>query len=157
MARGEFWQGILDWFRPGRSKEGTVDQADSTPSPAASVSSGTSLSSGPRLSQGAPTPNTSDAGAQILLFPERESRPVVAARRAEFFDSEFAGVAGSDGTLALEDPLVAGVDEAELLDFLAADLDPVPADPVFREKLRDELWSMVTAGSTAPDDDPGRQ
>lgn len=38
------------------------------------------------------------------------------------------------------------VTEEELLDFLAADLDPVPADPVFREKLREELWEMVSDG-----------
>ena len=35
------------------------------------------------------------------------------------------------------------VSEAELLEFLASDLDPVQADPVFRENLREELWSMV--------------
>ena len=34
-------------------------------------------------------------------------------------------------------------EERELLDFLAADVDPVPADPVFRERLKDELWEMV--------------
>ncbi|MFK7894265.1 MAG: hypothetical protein AB8G23_00415 [Myxococcota bacterium] len=38
------------------------------------------------------------------------------------------------------------VSEEELLEFLAADLDPVPADPVFREKLRDDLWEMVADG-----------
>lgn len=38
------------------------------------------------------------------------------------------------------------VTEEELLEFLAADLDPVPADPVFQEKLRDELWEMVEDG-----------
>lgn len=38
------------------------------------------------------------------------------------------------------------VTEEELLDFLAADLDPVPADPVFQEKLREELWEMVADG-----------
>ena len=36
-------------------------------------------------------------------------------------------------------------DEAELLDFLASDLDPVPADPAFRERLRDELWEILEA------------
>jgi hypothetical protein len=36
--------------------------------------------------------------------------------------------------------------DEELLDFLAADIDPVPADPAFREKLRDELWEMVADG-----------
>ena len=40
-------------------------------------------------------------------------------------------------------------EEQELLDFLAADIDPVPADPVFRERLREELWSMVVDGRLA--------
>ncbi len=38
------------------------------------------------------------------------------------------------------------VDELELLEFLAADLDPVPADPAFRQQLSDLLWNMVRDG-----------
>ncbi len=38
------------------------------------------------------------------------------------------------------------VDELELLEFLAADLDPVPADPAFRQQLSDLLWDMVRDG-----------
>jgi hypothetical protein len=38
------------------------------------------------------------------------------------------------------------VDELELLEFLAADLDPVPADPAFRRTLSDLLWDMVRDG-----------
>jgi len=38
------------------------------------------------------------------------------------------------------------VSEEELAEFLAADLDPVPADPVFRERLREELWDFVERG-----------
>lgn len=37
----------------------------------------------------------------------------------------------------------------ELLEFLEADADPVPADPAFRARLRDQLWSMVQDGVTA--------
>ena len=40
-------------------------------------------------------------------------------------------------------------DELELLEFLAADLDPVPADPVFRRNLSDLLWEMVRDGRVA--------
>ncbi len=39
--------------------------------------------------------------------------------------------------------------DEELLDFLSADLDPVPADPGFRERLREELWDLVQAGVTS--------
>lgn len=38
------------------------------------------------------------------------------------------------------------IDELELLEFLAADLDPVPADPRFKRELGDRLWEMVTTG-----------
>lgn len=44
------------------------------------------------------------------------------------------------------DALQPEVDEMELLEFLAADLDPVPADPVFKRELGDRLWSMVQEG-----------
>ncbi|MBY0398884.1 hypothetical protein K2X89_01215 [Myxococcota bacterium] len=46
---------------------------------------------------------------------------------------------------ALEE-LCPEVDEMELLEFLAADLDPVPADPVFEQELGDQLWEMVRDG-----------
>jgi hypothetical protein len=38
------------------------------------------------------------------------------------------------------------IDPDELLEFLAADHDPVAADPVFRDQLRDELWALVESG-----------
>lgn len=38
------------------------------------------------------------------------------------------------------------VDELELLEFLAADLDPVSADPVFQKQLAELLWEMVREG-----------
>lgn len=42
--------------------------------------------------------------------------------------------------------LPAEADELELLEFLAADLDPVPADPRFERALREQLWEMVKTG-----------
>ena len=38
------------------------------------------------------------------------------------------------------------VDALELLEFLAADLDPVPADPVFQKELAELLWEMLSEG-----------
>jgi hypothetical protein len=52
----------------------------------------------------------------------------------EMFGGNFAGEVTSE------------VDEAELLDFLAADHEPVSADPVFREELRDQLWALIQEG-----------
>jgi hypothetical protein len=45
----------------------------------------------------------------------------------------------------LED-LDADFDEFELLEFLAADLDPVPADPRFKRELAEQLWDLVSSG-----------
>lgn len=50
------------------------------------------------------------------------------------------------GAIAAEAVLRTEFAEAELLDFMAADLDPVQADPVFREQLREELWTLVQDG-----------
>lgn len=49
------------------------------------------------------------------------------------------------GALAIEEAAL----EAELLDFMTADLGPVQADPVFRERLREELWDMVVKDGLA--------
>ena len=37
------------------------------------------------------------------------------------------------------------IDPAELKEFLEADWTHIQADPEFKEKLRAELWRMVTA------------
>lgn len=39
--------------------------------------------------------------------------------------------------------------EGELREFLAADFDPIAADPVFKEHLRERLWTLVQEGATA--------
>jgi len=36
--------------------------------------------------------------------------------------------------------------EAELAEFLACDLESTEADPLFREKLRAQLWALVEEG-----------
>lgn len=64
-----------------------------------------------------------------------------------------AGSVSGDSIGILGDPfsdvdqgMAEEIDELELLEFLAADLDPVPADPVFRRQLSDLLWDMVRDG-----------
>ena len=54
-------------------------------------------------------------------------------------------------SLALEPDAAAFTDEleisdAELQEFLEADLEPPQADPEFREQLREQLWAMVESG-----------
>lgn len=33
--------------------------------------------------------------------------------------------------------------DPELLEFLAADIEPAAADPEFKRKLRDQLWTLI--------------
>jgi hypothetical protein len=53
---------------------------------------------------------------------------------------------GVDRVLDEADAILA---DDELLEFLEADADPIPADPVFRARLREQLWGMVKDGVTA--------
>lgn len=49
-----------------------------------------------------------------------------------------------------------GFDPAEFADFLEADDSPMPADPAFKERLRQRLWAMVreNAKTTTPPASP---
>jgi len=64
-----------------------------------------------------------------------------------------ADALGEGGAAAVEaaepmfsDEATPEIDEYELHEFLAADHDPAPADPAFREALRDQLWALVQDG-----------
>lgn len=72
----------------------------------------------------------------ILGDPFSDAAADVAANSAVIVGRNAAQDAGQD----------AGQDELELLEFLAADLDPVPVDPAFRQSLSDLLWDMVRDG-----------
>jgi len=59
-----------------------------------------------------------------------------------------------DSNEAVADALFAAeLGDLELVDFLAGDLDPVSADPVFREELREKLWTLVQDGAVQPPKD----
>lgn len=56
-----------------------------------------------------------------------------------------------DSNEAVADALFeAEIGDLDLVDFLAGDLDPVAADPLFREELREKLWDLVQDGAIAP-------
>jgi len=59
---------------------------------------------------------------------------------------DFNEALGAGGVLNEADAILA---DDELLEFLEADVDPVPADPEFRARLRERLWGMVKDGVTA--------
>lgn len=41
----------------------------------------------------------------------------------------------------------------ELREFIAGDDPPLDADPAFREQLREQLWTMLSAGHADPTTD----
>jgi len=97
------------------------------------------------------------AGAEYGVKSTRASidltRPLA---RAGAFEAEAFGEGGIPADLAeriFGEEATAEIDEHELHEFLAADHDPIPADPVFREELRDQLWALVRDGAiTRPKD-----
>jgi hypothetical protein len=74
-------------------------------------------------------------------------RPVSAAECSEgsVASVAIADVADVADAMFADEAVIEAVD-SELLEFLSADLDPAEADPVFMEKLRAELWSLVQGG-----------
>jgi len=56
-----------------------------------------------------------------------------------------SGTLSEDLSEGLE-PDALGVTEAELREFLEGDLEPTEADPLFRERLREEIWDRFERG-----------
>ncbi len=56
----------------------------------------------------------------------------------------------------LMDELVTDLTVDELREFLEADLVDVPADPEFKERLRQRLWALVSARAAQRQRDPDR-
>ena len=82
----------------------------------------------------AATPEACRASAGVAAPAER------AACAAAAPGEELTGDAASEA-------LVLEASHDELLEFLSGDIDPVPADPVFRDELREQLWSIVEEGA----------
>ena len=82
------------------------------------------------------------SASQRAMNPARASSDLVAplALIHGTSTSELAGEMSADQATG-------EIDEGELLEFLAADHDPVPADAAFREQLRDQLWAFVQGGA----------
>ena len=127
VGRGRVWQGIRGWFRSG-DRKGTRGR----PRPA---------SSGVTTVAGATSGVIPMRGLSRRAVREWTSPDDPASPNESVDTSGMAGVVAIDRARASE--------ERDLLDFLAADIDPIPADPVFRERLREELWAMVLDGQLA--------
>ena len=52
-----------------------------------------------------------------------------------------------EGEFELFDENALDVPVEELREFLSADLFEIPADPNFKERLREKLWELIQSGS----------
>lgn len=131
-GRGRVWQGIRGLFRSG---DRTSDRDRSRVRP----------SSPGALSVVGATPDA----IPLRGLARRAARERGGANELILRDAPLdpTGVESLEGVVAIDRASLS--EERELLDFLAADIDPVPVDPVFRERLREELWSMVLDGQLA--------
>ncbi len=124
MACGRLWQGIRDWLkRVPRGTSGFSSRDDSISRGEGALGSGSAARTW--------SPALGRIGSRSTSDLALDSSVSLASLTT-----------GSVGEATFD----VASDERELLDFLAADLDPVPADPVFRERLRGELWDMVVDG-----------
>ena len=62
-----------------------------------------------------------------------------------------------DRSSKLPKEIAAEFSTEELMEFLEGDLYPTQADPAFKERLREDLWSVVDEryGKKGPDGDKG--
>jgi hypothetical protein len=82
------------------------------------------------------------------LKPADQDKAPSSLRQTDRLQPVSASFSTADPTVNF-DETAEEFDEEELLDFLAADLDPVPADPDFRENLREQLWALVRERTTS--------
>lgn len=170
VTRGRVWQGIWDWLHPGQRRSGEphppttremhsarpavrhaeLGEAGETAEPAENAEP---MLSGTRTEAAdapvgpiRPIPGT----AHALRLLEGGAQSSMARDSLDCAAPDASGA----GEAVLSDRLTVLADERELLDFLAADLDPVPVDPVFRERLREDLWQMVSQNAAASRDEP---
>ena len=128
MVRDKIWQEIRNWLKP------VPDDL-----PVGTLGSAT-------LGRSAPESSADEWPSNVVPFVRGVKGVRGAARTRSLIDTALAPIPGansSSGFAALDEPWGDAEGDPELLEFLASDLDPVPVDPEFRERLREELWEMV--------------
>jgi len=151
LARLTIWQEIRDWLRSTRRRsagayEGDANEASleavyADPTP---VERGLERRSRTSAMRGLERRGDSayvGAAGELAAGIEADRGRAVRSVSAEAVPSNVIPLNGRSS--ATEGVLDLVSEERELLDFLAADVDPVPADPAFRERLREELWETV--------------
>lgn len=139
VGRGRFFQGLVDWLKPSPDLQRKAERASAEVD---GVRNDPNRSSPSAASKGA-----SQDWERIDLVKAEGALDAVGLNG----DSEAGSDGQPEGVLVL-DPLDATgqgsgdlmhVSEAELQDFLAADHEPVEADPAFKSRLRAQLWDMI--------------
>lgn len=113
MTRRKIWQGFLDWLRP-------VEQRVSASRHALNSAEVEQVNPGAPVSTALVRGTLTGGGALTG-----------------------SGWTGEGALQSFADESAHEFDDDELLEFLAADRDPVSADPAFKEELREELWTLV--------------
>ena len=128
MVRDKIWQEIRNWLKP------VPDDL-----PVGTLGSAT-------LGRSAPESSADEWPSNVVPLVQGVKGVHGAARTRSLIDAALAPIPGansSSGFAALDEPWGDAEGDPELLEFLASDLDPVPVNPEFRERLREELWEVV--------------
>lgn len=128
MVRDKIWREIRNWLKP------VPDDL-----PVGAPGSAT-------LGRSAPESSEDEWPSNVVPLFRGFKGVRGAAHTRSLIDAALApnpGANSSSGVAALDDPWGDAEGDPELLEFLASDLDPVPVNPEFRERLREELWEMV--------------
>lgn len=154
MARN-VWAGLLNWWKPTPNAstkanfERAADDDRSKQMQSAPAPEGASTDEGGRgwtLREMNPTAGASAASVSTALSTTKSTtkstRATKEAPANESFDSEvYSAPQLADGPPT--DSYESEPTAEELMEFLAADFEPDEADPEFKRKLRDELWTLV--------------
>ncbi len=131
------WQGLLSWwYRPEKATDARGGQEMSPASPSKSPPGSAGLPLRPADSKAEPVWTrrslaSPDSYRDTTAAGKPEEERPTAGGRPRLLDGLRDGDASLDPT------------DEELMEFLAADNEPVEADPEFKRKLRDQLWTLV--------------
>lgn len=156
MAGRKIWQDLRDWFRLAEvvdsngSRRRSSDRAYAHSGPAGGNGSGSLVLQ--NTGAVARIRSTDAPNHPTASRPQRNAGRELTSERDWGVVHGYGQIDGVGGAV-IDGLFDVAVDETEMLDFLASDLDPIPADPAFRERLKEELWEMIAAdGWTRPKD-----
>ena len=122
------WQGLLDWWNPptAPSVNATVDPSLGSRGGSLGARSNASVEPDRKVEFDRAAHSQSAERSPLVVSQDSET-----PKRAHLVD------------VSRRDPDQMDPTDEELMEFLAADHEPVEADPEFKRKLRDQLWTLV--------------